>query len=103
MCSRRLLAAALLLGWIVSPAFAGPSDQANNRKTVSVMTRNLYLGSDLTAVVNAIVTGDPTQIITAVTTTWAHVVATDFPKRAAGIAAEVAQAQPDLIGLQDAV
>jgi endonuclease/exonuclease/phosphatase family metal-dependent hydrolase len=103
MRSRRLLAAALLLGWIVSPAFAGPSAQPNNRKTVAVMTRNLYLGSDLTAAVAAIVTGDPTQIIAAVTTVWAHVVATDFPKRAEGLADEVAQAQPDLIGLQEAV
>jgi endonuclease/exonuclease/phosphatase family metal-dependent hydrolase len=83
-------------------AAASTPPQANKAKTVSVMTRNLYVGADLTPAIVAAASGDPFQIIAAVSEIWARVKFTDFPARAEGIAREVAEAQPDLIGLQEA-
>lgn len=64
------------------------------------MTRNLYLGADLSPALRA--TSD-SQLISAVTAMFAQVVATNFPERAKALAEEVAAAQPDLIGLQEVV
>jgi len=87
-----------------SPLAAATPPQANNARTVAVMTRNLYLGADVAPVVAAIVAPDatPESIIAAVSEFWGKVKFTDFPARAEGIAREVAAAQPDLIGLQEA-
>ena len=84
------------------PLAAAPSPQASNAGTVTVMTRNLYVGADLAAAEAAILSGDPEAIIEAVTETWAKVRFTDFPARAEGIALEIAAAKPDLVGLQEA-
>ncbi len=51
-------------------------------KRVTVMTRNLYLGADLTPAIGAILSGDPNEVPPAVSKVWANVVATDFPTRA---------------------
>jgi endonuclease/exonuclease/phosphatase family metal-dependent hydrolase len=93
---------ALLILAIAAPLAAAPPPQANNAKTVTVMTRNLYVGVDLAAAQAAIVSGDPAEIVAAVTEAWAKVQFTDVPARAEGIAREVAAARPDLIGLQEA-
>lgn len=66
--------------------------------TLSVMTRNLYLGADLLPVM---VAPDLPSYMEAASAVLAMVRTTDFPARAAVIAAEVAAAQPDLIGLQE--
>lgn len=87
---------------LAAPLAAGPPPQANKAKTVTVMTRNLYVGADLTPGIVAAASGDPLQIIAAVSEIWAKVKFTNFPARADGIAREVAAAQPDLIGLQEA-
>ncbi len=92
----------LLTCVIALPLTAAPPDHANNRKTVTVMTRNLYLGADLAPAIAAVVGGDPIEIITAVSEVWGMVRFTDFPARAAALAGEIEQQQPDLIGLQEA-
>src|SRR5512141_752245 len=74
---------------------------ANNQKTVTVMTRNLYVGADLLPAVLAIASGDPVAIVTAVSETFGKVQFTDFNARAEGIAREIDAAQPDLVGLQE--
>ncbi len=71
-------------------------------ETVTVMTRNLYVGADLAAAEVALLSGDPATIIAAVSELWAKVKFTDFPARAEGIAGEIAAAKPDLVGLQEA-
>lgn len=71
-------------------------------KTVTVMTRNLYLGADVAPAIAVLVSGDPAALVSAVSEVWGHVQFTDFPARADGIAREIAAAQPDLIGLQEA-
>jgi endonuclease/exonuclease/phosphatase family metal-dependent hydrolase len=98
----RSLAFAFLTVAIAIPLAAAPPEHANNRKTVTVMTDNLYVGADLTPAVAAVASGDPAAIVAAVSEVWAKVQFTDFHARAEGLAREVEAAQPDLIGLQEA-
>jgi hypothetical protein len=98
--SRRSSIAFLFCLTLAAPLAAGPPAHANNRKTVTVMTRNLYLGADVAPVILAAATGG--DIVAAVSEVWATVQFTDFPARAAGLAGEIAATQPDLIGLQEA-
>lgn len=69
---------------------------------VRVMTRNLYLGADLTPVIEAVVGGDPGAIVGATSEAFARVAATDFAKRAEALADEIVAADPDVVGLQEA-
>lgn len=64
---------------------------------ITVMTRNLYLGADIFAVVQ----GDPRGIPLRVTQAWQHIQMMNFPERAGRIAEEVAATSPALIGLQE--
>jgi endonuclease/exonuclease/phosphatase family metal-dependent hydrolase len=100
--AHKSLALTALAVWIALPLAATQPPQANTVKTVTVMTRNLYVGADLAPAIAAIAGGDPLQIIAAVSETWAKVQFTDFPARAEGLADEIAQTEPDLIGLQEA-
>lgn len=81
-------------------------DRGHHRqgKPITVMTRNLYLGADLTRAVAVI--GLPPEeqgraFVAANTTVRAIVDQTNFPLRAKQLAREVQQRQPDLIGLQE--
>jgi endonuclease/exonuclease/phosphatase family metal-dependent hydrolase len=65
---------------------------------VHVMTRNLYLGVDLTPLVFV---GTPDAIPAAVAALWSTAQATDFPSRAKVIADEVVALAPDLVALQE--
>ncbi|HSB69835.1 MAG TPA: endonuclease/exonuclease/phosphatase family protein [Candidatus Methylomirabilis sp.] len=67
-------------------------------RTITVMTRNLYLGADLVPVLTA----PPDEFPFRVAAAWATVQATNFPARAQVLADEIAVKQPDLIGLQEA-
>ncbi|MBW8750822.1 MAG: hypothetical protein JF565_05280 [Propionibacteriales bacterium] len=79
-------------------------------KPLTVMTRNLYLGTDINRPVIAAATAEaegktPQQILVALANAT-HVSRdivdrTDFTVRAPLLADEVAQAQPDLVGLQE--
>jgi len=88
---------------VATPAAAAPNNgtppgEPNNKK-VTVMTRNLYLGTGLTDIVTA-----PTfpQFVEAVTRARQNVIDTDFAARADALATEIQQAGPDLVGLQEA-
>jgi endonuclease/exonuclease/phosphatase family metal-dependent hydrolase len=70
-------------------------------RELSVMSQNLYLGGDVLGVVGAVVSGDPNQVVPAVSAFWQQVVASDFAQRAETIAAEIADQQPLLVGLQE--
>jgi endonuclease/exonuclease/phosphatase family metal-dependent hydrolase len=65
---------------------------------LNVMTRNLYLGADVGPLFTA---QDLDQYFAAVASTYQQVQASNIPERAAGIAKEVAQTQPDIISLQE--
>jgi hypothetical protein len=69
------------------------------KRPVKVMTRNLYLGASLTPAIQATT---PLELALAGTQIWNTVLATDFPTRAGLLAKEIADADPALIGLQEA-
>lgn len=73
-------------------------------KPLTVMTRNLYLGADLTRAFAALQAPPDRQLevlIGATTTIRAIVDQTNFPLRAQRLAREIAEHRPDLIGLQE--
>ena len=67
--------------------------------SVKVMTRNLYLGADLGPGMNA---KDLQGLVDGAGQILNQVDANNFPVRAKGLAAEIAAAKPDLVGLQEA-
>ena len=102
MSRRTLLPSLFFLASATAPlAAAEPPEIANNQKTVTVMTRNLYVGADLLPPILAIASGDPAAIVAAVSETFGKVQFTDFNARAEGIAREIEAARPDLVGLQE--
>jgi endonuclease/exonuclease/phosphatase family metal-dependent hydrolase len=66
--------------------------------TVDVMTRNLYLGADLTP---AILAGTPEALFNAAGQILKEVEHNDFPTRAKGLAEEILTEEPDLVGMQE--
>lgn len=95
---RLLLAIALVTIALPLPLHADPKPAARDDRTLTVMTRNLYLGASLSRPLAATTPG---ELVTAVTTTFAIVQATNFPERAGALADEIAAAGPDLVGLQE--
>jgi endonuclease/exonuclease/phosphatase family metal-dependent hydrolase len=91
-----LLAVAVLLltGLLASSAEAkfGKGHQVN------VMTRNLYLGADLTP---AIAAKNTNEFVQANGKILRDVTANNFPVRAKGLAKEILKKKPDLVGLQE--
>jgi endonuclease/exonuclease/phosphatase family metal-dependent hydrolase len=65
---------------------------------VTVMTRNLYLGTGLNDIVGV---ASLAELVTVVDEDWASVVANDFPTRAGALAEEIVSARPDVVGLQE--
>jgi len=86
---------------VVAAALAVPAAEAKSPhgRTVTVMTRNLYLGTDLGPIFSA---PSPFALYAAVGAAWAQVQANDFPARAEALADEIAAGRPDLVGLQEA-
>ena len=87
-----LIAAVLLVPAVADAKKAKPSP-------VSVMTRNVYLGADLTPGVRAT---DFQGLINAAGVILKQVDDNDFATRAKGLAAEIKAKKPDLVGLQEA-
>ncbi len=103
--NRRSLGPALALLLIVGlllpgAALAKKDDHSDNGKgkVVNTMTRNLYLGADLTP---AIVAKTLPEFVAANGQILREVTANNFPVRAKGLAAEILKAKPDLVGLQE--
>lgn len=69
--------------------------------SISVLSRNLYVGADLTQPITALATPDPTDDIPAIVATVSTMQATDFPARARALVAEIARTRPHVIGLQE--
>jgi endonuclease/exonuclease/phosphatase family metal-dependent hydrolase len=81
-------------------------DRGHHRqgKPLTVMTRNLYLGADLTRATAVLGLPEDQQaraFVAANSTIRAIVDQTNFPLRAKQLAREVQQRRPDLIGLQE--
>jgi endonuclease/exonuclease/phosphatase family metal-dependent hydrolase len=65
---------------------------------VDTMTRNLYLGADLTPAIKA---KSLEEFVAKNGQILREVTANDFPTRAKGLAQEILEKQPDLVGLQE--
>jgi len=83
----------------VLPAEFGVSFPASaGARGITVMTRNVYLGADVDAIIGAT---NPNDVPGLVTQAWQMVQATNFPERAGALAAEIERANPHLVGLQE--
>lgn len=96
-----IVAAAVAAPLLASPAVAraeGRGGGDDGGPAVTVMTRNMDEGTDFGFLVgpNAI-----KVFTTAAQATYAEVVTSDIPGRAAAIADEIAKARPDLVALQE--
>jgi endonuclease/exonuclease/phosphatase family metal-dependent hydrolase len=77
----------------------GPPGQSGY---VTVMTRNLYIGADVDPIIEAAAAGHPELIPGLVDAAFQTMMFTNYPERAGAMADEIAAADPDLIGLQEA-
>ena len=89
-----LAAAIAFTGAAGSTASATPKD----KRMLTVMTQNLYLGSSLTPALTATT---PEAFVAAVAQIYGTAVFTNFPRRAEAIADTIEAEEPDLIGLQE--
>ena len=97
--TRRVALALLLAVAVLMAAFAGVAQAKTTKGTpVKVMSRNLYLGADLTP---AITSTSTSAFIEANGGIVRQVEATNFPVRAKGLAKEITTEEPDLVGLQE--
>ncbi|NNF59559.1 MAG: endonuclease [Rhodothermaceae bacterium] len=96
---RRVLITALL-GLLLLPFAPGCDTGGSDIETsVTVMTRNLYLGGDLFLLLQA---QDATQVPALVQQLYfGSVVTSDIPARMAAVADEIEANDPDLVGLQE--
>src|SRR3954452_9751092 len=94
-----LLAAALLLLALMTVAVsASPAEAHGSKPKVKVMSRNLYLGADLGPGINA---QNFNELKDAAGQILNQVDANKFPVRAKGLATEILNRDPDLVGLQE--
>lgn len=82
-----------------SLAHADDADQKADDNAVSVMTQNLFMGTDFPELIAA---RSFDEFIQAVTVTYRNVLATRPTERMAAVAKEIAKLKPDLVGLQEA-
>jgi endonuclease/exonuclease/phosphatase family metal-dependent hydrolase len=75
-----------------------PGHHGKDKRDLTVMTRNLYLGSSLGPALEA---KTPEEFVGAVARIYATVQYTNFPQRAEAIADEIQDEEPDLVGLQE--
>lgn len=102
MSSRIRRAALAALVVVAAAALVVPAAQAKPGKgkapTLSVMTRNIFLGGDIAKPIPAKTLPD---FEAATTSLWQEVEGNDFPARAKLLANEIAKTKPDVIGLQE--
>jgi endonuclease/exonuclease/phosphatase family metal-dependent hydrolase len=78
---------------------AGKNEQTSNKdRALTVLTRNMYLGTDFDEIFAA---QSQEELVAEVAEAYAEVQAGNVSERVAAIADEIAATQPDLIGLQE--
>jgi len=92
---RSLAISVLAVVFAFGPTATAP---AVDTSQVSVLTRNVYVGTGLDNLVTATTFPD---FVAAVTRDWANVLATDFQRRAKALAIEIQFARPYVVGLQE--
>ncbi|MFQ5709584.1 MAG: endonuclease/exonuclease/phosphatase family protein [bacterium] len=84
-----------------SPTFAASqqlSRVGHGSGAVTVMTRNIYVGTNVDIVLSA---GSPEQVPGLVAEAFQVLLSTNFPERAQALAKEIARSRPHLVGLQE--
>jgi endonuclease/exonuclease/phosphatase family metal-dependent hydrolase len=84
---------------VIASILAGPAEARKAHPKVKVMTRNLYLGADLSLGTRATTVQD---LVDAAGRILNQVDANKFQVRAKGLAGEILKKKPDLVGLQEA-
>lgn len=100
------LAAALTACGSESPVAPTPDatmgrGSPNGAQTVTVMQQNMYVGTDVDAVIRAILGGDEDEIAQAIGLAIATLQNTDVVARAGAIADQIAKTRPHVVGLQE--
>jgi endonuclease/exonuclease/phosphatase family protein len=78
-----------------------PEASVGGARALAVLTRNLYVGADVDAVIAALVSPSPDDDLAALTLAIQTLQRTDFPTRARAIADEIARNRPHAVGLQE--
>jgi len=102
----QLLALAALAACSENNALAPQNDPAfktagQGARPVSVMSRNLYIGTDVDAAMAALGNADPNDDFDALMTALTTLQQTDFAARIQAIAGEIFTNRPDVVGLQE--
>jgi endonuclease/exonuclease/phosphatase family metal-dependent hydrolase len=92
------LAALALPGAALAKPDPGAPGADNAGKKLTVMTRNLFLGADLSPAIGA---GSIPEAIDGAGVIWNEFQSTNFRERAVPLAREIDRAKPDLVGLQE--
>ena len=103
MATQRLRWLGLLLGMglllaATSPGLSQTAHASREPHQITVMTRNMDAGTDFGPVLTA---QSFSEFLVGVATLYAEVQASNPPERSAGVAREIAAAQPDLVALQE--
>ena len=89
---------AALLALIATPAADAEAGKAGKAVPFSVMTRNIFLGADLSPALNS---NNFQEFVSANGAILREVDQTNFPLRAKGLAKEIKSRKPDLVGIQE--
>ena len=90
-------AAVVALAGASAPVVAAP-DRGNAQRELGVATYNVYLGADLTPLFAA---RNLQEFVAAAGGVYAQMEHTDFPRRAEAIADQIAEHEPEVVGLQE--
>lgn len=96
--ARRITNIWLVMLMVATALVFTATEASSKSRPVRAMTRNLYLGADLTP---ALLAQTPAEAAEAAAQIFLSVQATNFPERATSLANEILEADPDVIGLQE--
>jgi endonuclease/exonuclease/phosphatase family metal-dependent hydrolase len=88
----------LAVGSVLAALLPSCAATAGGDAQITVMTQNLYVGTPLNDAFGAL---SWSELVAAGDQAWANLLASDFPMRAGALADEIAQARPDVVGLQE--
>ena len=95
---RTVILAAAAVTALVVPSAASAAKDKGKKQEVTVLDRNIYLGADLSPVIDA---PDIGSAVAGAGQIYREIERTNFPERAVALADEIKGAKADLVGLQE--